>query len=151
MNLNSQKRSRNGFTVIDILLVISCLVLAASFFFRLPELVEFSKHKACSFNQDRLTTALYNVLSDNREEIYHVAMAYAVRSNLPEQPSKIVVLLTPKDGVNWDRMIVADATASLANMNMTCPVHTDAAQNRISIDYAFIWSRWRCLIQENHN
>ena len=147
----TRRARQRGATPVDFLLLIGCLVLAVVFLARMPELIDFMQRKECYRHRELLDRALYQVLAEEKEEIYHVALAYAVRSNRPDTPSKLVVLFTPLPGKYWDRVVVRDMPEYLLPGYLNCPANPDEKTPRTVIDYAFLWGRWRCIHEAGHN
>lgn len=146
-----RRRRQRGATPIDILLLIGCVVLLTVIGSRVPELIDYAQRKSCYHNQELLDDALYQVLHEQREELYHVAFAYVVRSTRAGSPSKLVVLFRPKEGDFWDDLVAVDLPEYLLASNLVCPVDDHAEKAPVLIDYAFLWGRWRCLYEVTHN
>ena len=148
--MRSRWRQR-GVTALDGVFLLGCLVLLGVMASRTPEIVDYVQRKACYRNQELVEGFFYQVLREEKAEIYDVAVAYVVRSNVPDAPSRLVVLVQPREGHYWDHLVTRDLPEHILPKNASCPVHDGVAQAPQVIDYAFLWGRWRCLHNVTHN
>jgi hypothetical protein len=143
--------NRRGFSLLDVVLLIGCLLLAGLIAARAPELLGVARRAACHRNQAQLAGALYQVLQERKEEVAHVATAYAVGTGRGDAPSRIVVVLTPRKGEAAGRIVVRDAPAQLLPRNVACPSSSRTGKADALVEYAFLRGRWRCLHERTHN
>ena len=144
-------RESKGATPLDVLVLVGCAVLMINVLSRVPDLIDYSYRKSCYQNRALLRAALHDIVQEQQEEIFHVAVAYAIRSNSPTRKSRIVVLFVPRPGAVWNRLVVRDIPESLLPRNLSCPVHSAADRSTVTIDYAYLLGSWRCLHEETHN
>jgi hypothetical protein len=144
-------RRRRGVTLLDVALLIGSVLLLVHIVSRVPELIDYTHRKACYQNQALLDKVLYDVLQEKKAEVTDVAVAYAYRNTQRPELSKIVVLFKPKPDAYWEPPVVKPIPNSIFPRNLSCPVHPNANTAEALIDYAYLWGRWRCLQEKNHN
>lgn len=160
-------KSQDGFTIIDILLIIVILAFAILILRKLDDLYDAGFRKPCYNNQQVLDKMLFETLSENELEIYAVLTAYTLFDPSAEMTYKMVVVLNPVAMNPFSYMshfakdiqlqppppyLVKDMAKTPFPNRILCPLRKGKRPAGATMDYWYMpTQRWYCMHGVYHN